>query len=368
MKILSWNCRGVAATPTARELRNICSNNKPSIVFLMETRARREKIEELRRRLGFDYYFTVDPRGISGGLALLWKKEVHIHIFQSSAYFIHSSVQASNDTSPWDCTFVYGDPCPQRRRLLWPQIAAVCYKEDTPWCLLGDFNDILHNHEKEGLRPQSPLVLQRFRDFVHSLELMDIDLKGCKFTWHNNPRDGFVTREKIDRVLVNWRWRALFQNATAIAYPQITSDHSPILFDHSPTNRSKNLFKYEVFWDEHEQCGEIVAQGWSKPTGYADPWQDLSKRINNSKNSIWQWQKKTFKVADKEIERLQQDLLKVQGMPHHLVDWNRVKDTKEEIDRLWRQEELFWGQRSRIKWARYGDKNSRFFHASTIQR
>lgn len=70
MMILSWNCRGVAAAPTDRELRSLCSKNKPVIVFLMETRSRKEKLEELRRRLGFDFMFTVDPRGLSGGLAL----------------------------------------------------------------------------------------------------------------------------------------------------------------------------------------------------------------------------------------------------------------------------------------------------------
>lgn len=43
---------------------------------------------------------------------------------------------------------------------------------------------------------------------------------------------------------------------------------------------------------------------------------------------------------------------------------NIIKD----INCLWRQEELYWSQRSRLKWLKFGDKNSRFFHATIVQR
>ncbi|XP_057418021.1 uncharacterized protein LOC130712200 [Lotus japonicus] len=318
----------------------------------METRSRRDFLEDLRRRLGFEFLFTVDPRGLSGGLALFWKKEVHIQVLQSNPNFIHTAIHSMINTLGWDCTFVYGDPSPQRRRSLWPRIANLRYRIDIPWCLIGDFNEILHAHEKDGLRPQTHSILQRFQEFVHHSGLMDLDLKGNKFTWHSNQRDGFITREKIDRVLTNWHWRSIFPNASAMAYPQISSDHSPVLLDPSPPTWSITPFKFEVFWEEHEQCQEMVNQGWSNPMTNDNCWQDLSNRIRNSKRTLWTWQKKVFKVADKEIIRLKQHLQQVQEKPHHLVDWSEVSNLKVEIDRLWRQEELFWGQRSRINWAR----------------
>ncbi|XP_057453159.1 uncharacterized protein LOC130745025 [Lotus japonicus] len=35
---------------------------------------------------------------------------------------------------------------------------------------------------------------------------------------------------------------------------------------------------------------------------------------------------------------------------------------------MWKQEEQYWGQRSRLKWIQFGDKNPKFFHATTVQR
>lgn len=63
---------------------------------------------------------------------------------------------------------------------------------------------------------------------------MDFDMKGCKFTWMSNPRDGFITTEKLDRVLGNWSWRADHPHTVAIALPIISSYHSLIILIPSP--------------------------------------------------------------------------------------------------------------------------------------
>lgn len=120
--------------------------------------------------------------------------------------------------------------------------------KDRPWCCLGDFNEVLAHFEKNGLRPHNQRGAKLFRDFLNISALMELDLKGCAFTWVSNPRNGMVIREKLDRVLVNWPWRAEFYNAFVSTMPIISSDHSPLVLCLQPKEMSGVPFKFESFW------------------------------------------------------------------------------------------------------------------------
>jgi hypothetical protein len=47
---------------------------RPNIIFLMETKCRKSKMEGIIVKLGFEGLFVVELVGQSGGLALLWKR------------------------------------------------------------------------------------------------------------------------------------------------------------------------------------------------------------------------------------------------------------------------------------------------------
>ena len=70
MNCLSLNCRGLGNPSTVRELRKVVRQEGPSLLFVMETKIKGKRVEDLRHVLGFSGCFAVDSDGLSGGVGL----------------------------------------------------------------------------------------------------------------------------------------------------------------------------------------------------------------------------------------------------------------------------------------------------------
>ncbi|GLT69910.1 hypothetical protein SLA2020_420220 [Shorea laevis] len=91
MSLLSWNCRGLGNSRTVRDLRQMVEEKKPRILFLMETRIRQHRMQNIRKTLGFAGMLAVDPVGTGGGLALLWRNDNEVAIQNFSLRHIRPS-------------------------------------------------------------------------------------------------------------------------------------------------------------------------------------------------------------------------------------------------------------------------------------
>lgn len=67
MKILSWICRVLGINPTICELRDLMSSYIPNVVFLMEVKVDKMRVEEVRYRIHFDGLFYVPYVNHGGG-------------------------------------------------------------------------------------------------------------------------------------------------------------------------------------------------------------------------------------------------------------------------------------------------------------
>ncbi|KAL0463302.1 UNVERIFIED_CONTAM: hypothetical protein Slati_0217800 [Sesamum latifolium] len=108
MSLLVWNCQGLGNPLTIKGLGDLLIDNKPTLVFLVETKCFASQIEALKRK--FDLFgCSVDPKGRSGGLPLLGQKSVEVQLQSFSRYHIDVFVRLNDsDELCGDSSVSYG--------------------------------------------------------------------------------------------------------------------------------------------------------------------------------------------------------------------------------------------------------------------
>lgn len=91
----------------------------------------------------------MDCHGRSGGLAILWRNSVNCSIIGYSQNFVNMEI-IDNNKGVWRLIGFYGYPERARRKLSWDLIRSLATVSPVPWCILGDFNNLLGDDEKRG--------------------------------------------------------------------------------------------------------------------------------------------------------------------------------------------------------------------------
>lgn len=148
MSIWSWNCQGLGRPQdlTIQRLREMRQHHFPEILFLMETKNCRNVVVDLQVWLGYDRIHVENPRGLSGGLAILWKKSINIEFKFSDKNMIDCLVQFGDLSFFLSC--IYGEPSTDGRSVVWERLNRIGVTRKEPWCLVGDFNELRNNSEK----------------------------------------------------------------------------------------------------------------------------------------------------------------------------------------------------------------------------
>ncbi|KAL6126472.1 hypothetical protein ACLB2K_074521 [Fragaria x ananassa] len=235
------------------------------------------------------------------------------------------------------------------------------------WLCVGDFNEIQWSFEKWGGAPPDIWRIKLFQSFISNAHLRDLNFQGLEFTWFAMRNRRVYIKQRLDRAMANVEWCSNQTRTQVFHLPKVGSDHRPIFVDTLPSEiKGKPLFRYEQFWNEHTECIPLIREVW-KYEHMASPMQNLISNLGASCQALKKWSQTAFPTSHAQVRSLVKDLEALYNFEN--VDIApEAKEITESISSLWRRDELYWQQRSRISWLKAGDRNSKFFYQSTLQR
>ncbi|CAL1384015.1 unnamed protein product [Linum trigynum] len=154
----------------------------------------------------------------------------------------------------------------------------------------------------------------------------------------------------------------MFSEAILFHELPLESDHSPLrlqLFG-IKDNRPRP-FRFDERWLNKEECEEIINRNWENGSNCAE-------KLANCENELRSWARQVYKDQNQRALDIQKRLTELLELDRDEGIVQEEKDLMAELAAIWKDEELFWSQRSGVNWIHHGDQNTKFFHTSTVQR
>ncbi|XP_050222506.1 uncharacterized protein LOC126672595 [Mercurialis annua] len=322
MRILFWNCQGLGNPLTIQQLQALCKQHSPDMIILVETKNQVNKIISLKKRLRFQSHFAIDPIGLSGGMSILWNHDLELSIQQYDSFYIVTSL-VDHTSFSFDVVSCYLSTKQSTRDGQLQALQLLRSKLQGDFIFVGDFNDILCQCDKQGGLPYDPIHHVIFHDFVNAMNMVDLE--------------------------------------------DIGSDHCPLLHNtNSHLPKPKAQFHFDKQWVQIQAITTIVESTWSQSIEGSRMYQ-IFQKLKLCRHKIVEWNMQHRVNANIKIKTLTAAIQQAKMVSNMHINWPYVKNLEYNLYKA-RQEEYYWRQKSRQTWLQQEDKNTRFFHATTLQR
>ncbi|XP_020233376.1 uncharacterized protein LOC109813582 [Cajanus cajan] len=369
MKVGTFNCRGLGGDVKRRRISELIRLEALDFIVIQESELEMcdsTLCAQLWGSTEFEW-FASPSQGRSGGLLSIWNFNRGKLVFTFSGTGFHGvCLQWGVDAYRCVVVNVYS-PCQLAdKRWLWEDI--IMSKRgfgSCLWCIVGDFNTVRRlNERKGGIGNYGARDMEEFNSFIRDMELIDVPLVGKRFTWFRS--DGSMM-SRLDRVLVSESWSAHWGAGFVEVIPHDVSDHCPLILNHKVLNWGPKPFRFNNCWLSHCGIEGVVRAAWEKQV--QGPWaaQRIRVKLLNVKNDLKKWNIEVFSNVDTTIKSLTNELkeLDAKNEEYVLVELERNRQ-KKLVDGIWcarRNKLTLLAQKARIRRGKYGDLNSKYFHA-----
>ncbi|XP_071916173.1 uncharacterized protein [Coffea arabica] len=169
-------------------------------------------------------------------------------------------------------------------------------------------------------------------------------------------------KERLDRALASVDWCEVFKDARVTHIEVEASDHNIILLETEPRIRKpKRRFHFDPRWLQYREVEGLIQEAWGK-NQVGSRAVRISRKIKQCRMSLSAWSR-TLKLNSRmEIKRIKEEIQAARTR-NGSDNKETIRMLRKQLSNAYKQEELYWNQRARIKWLQNGDKNTAYFHA-----
>lgn len=204
---------------------------------------------------------------------------------------------------------------------------------------------------------------KEFNQFFHDVEVEDIPLIGKKFTWfHLNGR----ARSQLDGFMVSREWFDTWNESFKYILDRNTLNHCPIILKDCSLDLGPKPFRPLDFWLEDKRFVGFVNKTWNSFEVHSRGVYILKEKLKGLESSLMEWNRIHFGNIHNNIDRIEKAMNKLDKKEDSLVlSLEEVEARKWMQEEFWRNvmyRESLFKQKSRVKWIKESNCNSKFFH------
>ncbi|XP_039155806.1 uncharacterized protein LOC104443069 [Eucalyptus grandis] len=261
----AYKRRGIMDTVRRAEVRKLVAVNKLSLIGLFETKVPEQLFDSISSSIlrGWRWIANYDyaPRG------RIWIGRnpyyVDFDVISLNDQAIHGRLNMSSSNFTCCVSAINGEHTFVHQRPLWDDLI-FCDElfQDYAWLVSGDFNAIKDPSDRFGGSNAWIPYFDEFKLCLDQTELEDLKYSGLRFTWSTSAGEARKMR-KIDRVLVNSKWRMDFSYSEASFLNPGISYHTPMVVRVVDPQPRRKPFKFFDFWADHPDFRSTISHAWN---------------------------------------------------------------------------------------------------------
>ncbi|XP_035841287.1 uncharacterized protein LOC118488182 [Helianthus annuus] len=263
------------------------------------------------------------------------------------------------------CIFnVYAPQSVVAKKSLWDELSLLISGWDGLCVVTGDFNVVRSREERRNCSFKLSCS-SNFNNFIFDSGLLEYNMRGSKYTF--SAADG-SKQSKLDRFLVNPVFFNTWPEVDVEAVPSFLSGHCAIILKTDLVNFGPKPMRIFDSWFDLPGFNEAVVSALNKDPGISGP-PDVRfvKKLCILRAEIKKWRDEMLKRSSEVESAALSDLESI----HEILDDRSLSEeeqwilieSKKVLKEVEERKSKDMKQRSRIKWAKDRDENTKFFHA-----